>query len=1069
MFISSKSRRRLGLAALALFSLTLASLAPLALAANYPNFEPVVRLGPNPPPPFPGSAVWDLRLRPRNIDNNANIVGGSNSGNVAPEEQVIMINSGNPHQVAIITGNGFNPNPETGNGRNPRLDIDAQGTSYVGFVWLPADAGYRGYMTIVNPNLQVVGEQDIGSPNRWQGNKELRLPDIRKSPTTGKLYITGEAFSLGDGKYYWYFGESSDNGQNVTGQRDLVGFPRDAGSSASIISRACVAPNDNLFMAARFGSGIALASRVDGVWANNTSLLTPGNNGGATYRYDLEIACAPDGTAYVVYTDSSFRVGLTRYRPGVGWEKLATSLFSGQGQADGNDVTVTPDGRVWVNGGITINGSTVQSQFLIGTPQANGNISFEGPKVAMSIPTEGGALMRGVGMRASNQGRIHVGGLVTSPRSSYYTSTDVEVVPPGPTPPAITSLNFNDEGSQMTVNWQDRSNDENGFTIQRRPKGSSTWATVGNVAANITTFSETVPFPQNTVFEYQVIATSGSGQGVSALAEILVEYKPDIAPTNPAVTPLSSSSIRVNWQDVSGVESGFVIERSLTGGGWVQAGETNANVTTFTDNNLSYGVTYNYRVRNKRSDLNNYVSPPSTIVATTPLRIRRLDIVFPTPINQTPDTPFAVQPIVTLRDINGQSVSNYTGPLVISIASGPAGATLGGNATSIVASGNSVIDFGGSNLRVNKVGTYLLRASIDGYSQTFGNFAVGAKFEYVTPASGVDVSKIVNEPFTLTAKVTDASGNGIDDQTFGDAVELSLDPLTAQNNVELIRLGSSIITGTPASDGVVTFTNLKLTNLAQGLKFKLRPLNGGTPVLGVQSSPLVNVVGILEISQPTPNPAKVNTYFKLVVTVKDVDSAPDPYNGPIILTNNGGEALSGVTMVNAINGVATFNSLIVLKGDGSAISNYTVQATIPGNATSLATTSFNLDARDNCDGLVVNAESGTDNWTSGNCAATVTLAGALGRATSGDTVVISPTLNGGNAVTIGLSADLNVPAGVSIEAGCTGTGPRLALTGSSNLTLNGNQTLRGAFLNGIKPVLAANAAQIRFSCFRVSR
>jgi hypothetical protein len=685
MTISSKVRRRLMLTALALLSLSFASFAPFALGADYPNFEPPRGVG----APSPTGAFWDLRIRPRNIDNEANIAASSESGGAYTAGRVMLVSTANLSDINDVSGSAINPDVNSNNKRSPRLNTDAQGNSYIGFQWIPVGSGARGYMTMADPARNLFKQVDIGAPNYWGGNAELRFPDVVKSNSSGKLYITGELYTF-SGSYYWYFAESNDNGTTITGVRDLLGVARESSNTSSILSRACVGPNDNLFMAARFGSGVALASRINGVWASDRNIMSAGNNGGVNYRYDLDIACAPDGNAYVVAHDGAQRIGLARYTPGIGWQKLSSDLFSGV-QSSGPDVTVSPDGRVWVATGAKTGGTTTQTQVLVGVPQSNGSINFDTRRVAMQLGVSSIGFMPGVGIRSGPTGRIHIGATINNPRASYYTNTEAGAgIPPGPTPPLITALSFNDELSQMTINWQDRSNDETGFVIQRRPKGGPSWGTIGTVGANVTTFSETVPFPQNTVFEYQVIATSTTGQGASAAAEILVEYKPETPPPAPTLTGLSSSSIRVNWQDVSNTESGFVVERALTGGGWVQIGETNANVTTFTDNNLSYGVTYNYRVRNKRSDLNNYVSPPSNASAGTPLLVRRLDITFPNIADLSPNEAFAVQPIIVLRDVNGQAVGNYTGPVVISLASSPAGAALGGTTSKNATDGSSV-------------------------------------------------------------------------------------------------------------------------------------------------------------------------------------------------------------------------------------------------------------------------------------------------------------------------------------------------------------------------------------------
>ncbi|HKF58202.1 MAG TPA: glycoside hydrolase family 44 protein [Blastocatellia bacterium] len=75
---------------------------------------------------------------------------------------------------------------------------------------------------------------------------------------------------------------------------------------------------------------------------------------------------------------------------------------------------------------------------------------------------------------------------------------------------------------KVTLNWHDNSNNESGFYIERAPKSTGVFARVGQVSANVTTFSETVP---RATYLYRVQAfdaTSGAVSGYSNQAQIRV-------------------------------------------------------------------------------------------------------------------------------------------------------------------------------------------------------------------------------------------------------------------------------------------------------------------------------------------------------------------------------------------------------------------------------------------------------------------------------------------------------------------------------------------------------------------
>jgi hypothetical protein len=69
------------------------------------------------------------------------------------------------------------------------------------------------------------------------------------------------------------------------------------------------------------------------------------------------------------------------------------------------------------------------------------------------------------------------------------------------------------------------------------------------------------------------------------------------APTSLVAAALSTSSIRLTWADNSNNETGFKLERSPDGTtGWTQIAANGANVVADTDNGLTTGTTYYYRV-----------------------------------------------------------------------------------------------------------------------------------------------------------------------------------------------------------------------------------------------------------------------------------------------------------------------------------------------------------------------------------------------------------------------------------------------------------------------------------------
>lgn len=69
------------------------------------------------------------------------------------------------------------------------------------------------------------------------------------------------------------------------------------------------------------------------------------------------------------------------------------------------------------------------------------------------------------------------------------------------------------------------------------------------------------------------------------------------APTNLRAAGATTSQIRLTWQDNSGDESGFRIERKIGTGSFAEIRVVGANVTAYTDGSFGPGTTCTYRVR----------------------------------------------------------------------------------------------------------------------------------------------------------------------------------------------------------------------------------------------------------------------------------------------------------------------------------------------------------------------------------------------------------------------------------------------------------------------------------------
>ncbi len=114
-------------------------------------------------------------------------------------------------------------------------------------------------------------------------------------------------------------------------------------------------------------------------------------------------------------------------------------------------------------------------------------------------------------------------------------------------------------GGTVALAWSDNSDNESVFRIERRV--NDTFALVTTIAADSTSFVDAHVEPE-TLYGYRLTAVNGGGDSPSTgVVEILTgpDRRP-AAPTNLRAAPLSSTEIRLTWQDNADDEDGFVVE-----------------------------------------------------------------------------------------------------------------------------------------------------------------------------------------------------------------------------------------------------------------------------------------------------------------------------------------------------------------------------------------------------------------------------------------------------------------------------------------------------------------------------
>ncbi len=188
----------------------------------------------------------------------------------------------------------------------------------------------------------------------------------------------------------------------------------------------------------------------------------------------------------------------------------------------------------------------------------------------------------------------------SGPGSEWSATADL-TIPPAVLPQAPAGLTATAvPPDAVDLVWTDTSSGESGFAVERTAAGGA-WQEVTRTGPDVHSFVDAGlalgPYSYR-VRAYRDFLGQISYSAYSS--EVSVNVRETAEPEAPAglwITVLSSSRVRLDWEDMSDGEKGFRIERRKAGVEWTQVGSAKANAVTYTNSGLTSGYTYTYRVR----------------------------------------------------------------------------------------------------------------------------------------------------------------------------------------------------------------------------------------------------------------------------------------------------------------------------------------------------------------------------------------------------------------------------------------------------------------------------------------
>ncbi len=162
--------------------------------------------------------------------------------------------------------------------------------------------------------------------------------------------------------------------------------------------------------------------------------------------------------------------------------------------------------------------------------------------------------------------------------------------------PDITSeLNIiQNSDKSIDIYWKNNSYNYSKFIIERKDQ-SHPYMILGEVPKDSTHFRDITGLKIENTYSYRIGTVAANGNiGYSEEQEFKLIFTP---PSNIRATDSQRTNVFLQWPDYTSFEKGFIIEKSVGDGEFMEIARTEANITNYLDTNLDTNHTATYRIR----------------------------------------------------------------------------------------------------------------------------------------------------------------------------------------------------------------------------------------------------------------------------------------------------------------------------------------------------------------------------------------------------------------------------------------------------------------------------------------
>ena len=429
--------------------------------------------------------------------------------------------------------------------------------------------------------------------------------------------------------------------------------------------------------------------------------------------------------------------------------------------------------------------------------------------------------------------------------------------------------------------------------------GSATALKVGTATLTATSdgFAQTV-VARITQLPFKIDKTAGDAQ--SAVVGTAVAVLPKVTVLDSGLAPIPSVAVTFAVGTGGGTITGGAQTSSTSGqanvGSWTLGSTAGANTLVATSGGASATFT-------------------ATGTPSTPTKL----VFVAAPTSTGVGAVIAPAVKVAVTDAAGNIATTATNSITLTLASGSG--TLGGTVTAAAVAGVATF----SNLTVSAAGTFTLGASATGLtsgtSDPFAVFGAAAKLAFSVQPSNVSATAPIAPAIKVT--VQDAGGATVLNSTVNVTLAFVANP------------GSATLGGTltvPAVAGVATFSNISVSAVGTGYTLKASS-TGLTDITSTtfNITPIGAATTLAFQTQPPGVTAGV-TMTSFTVGVTDANGAViTSENSRVITVSLPGVAFAaGTASRTVVNGVATFNDIVINKAGAAYRLSATAAPTLSG-------------------------------------------------------------------------------------------------------------------------------------------